>query len=158
MARLRAPLRGVLLVLLALLIALAAAAPALGADARDPRCEAWEAASAPPPGIDMRTACPPGEVATEAVDLDNEPLLPYVAGLLAMALVLGAFGVLAMRVTAPRTKVRRAAADWWACPACGVRNRPDRASCFACRASRADARAALAAADPTALAEEPHPG
>ena len=159
MARLRAPLRGALLILLALLIALGAAAPAFGADTRDPRCDAGEAASTPPPGISMTTVCPRGAVTTEAVDLDNEPLLPYVVGLLVMAGVLAVFGVVAMRAANPKPK-RRPAADWWACPACGVRNRPDRATCFACQASRADVprdQPAIAAAETPAPAEDPHP-
>ena len=78
-----------------------------------------------------------------------------------MAVVLGAFGVIAMRVTSGRKPPRRPAADWWACPACGVRNRPDRATCFACQASRADVAAEPAAALDTAEAavpaEDPHP-
>src|SRR5689334_10595255 len=125
MTRLRAPLRGALLILLALLIALGAAAPAFGADARDPRCADWEAAPTPPPGINLRAVCPPSEVTTEEVDLDNEPLLPYVVGLVVMAVVLGVFGVVAVRMTTPRSGQRRPAADWWACPSCGVRNRPN---------------------------------
>jgi hypothetical protein len=171
MTGLRAPIRGAPLLLVALALALAAAVPALAADVRDPRCEDWEAASAPPPGIDLSAACPPGEVTTEAVDLDREPLLPYVVGLLVMAAVLGVFGVVAMRLTAPRTD-RRAArpADWWACPSCGERNRPDRATCFACQSSRdpspappgavtpsPDASASPASSSASPASEGPHP-
>jgi hypothetical protein len=158
MARIRGPLRAALLILLALLIAFGAAAPAFAADARDPRCEDWEAALTPPPGIDMSVLCPAAAVRTEAVDLDKEPLLPYVVGLVVMAAVLAAFGVVAMRVTSPKKGRARPAADWWACPACGVRNRPDRATCFACQASRADAPAHPAATTEAALpTEDPHP-
>jgi hypothetical protein len=141
MPRPRVPLRRALLVLLAVLISSGAAVPAFGADARDPRCEDWEAASASPPGIDLRAACPPRAVRTDDVSLDREPLLPYVVGLVVMAGVLGVVGLIAMRVTAPRPSPRRRATGWWACPSCGERNRPDRASCFACQASRADAGA-----------------
>jgi hypothetical protein len=142
--------------------------PALAADTRDPRCAAWEAASTPPPGIDLSVVCPPADVTTEVLDLGEEPLLPYVVGLVVMAAVLGVFGIVAMRLTAPRPD-RHATrpADWWACPSCGERNRPDRAHCFACEASRdtapepagrpavpADAPAPTAA---PAATEGPHP-
>lgn len=158
MARVRGPLRAALLILLALLIAFGAAAPAFAADARDPRCEDWEAALTPPPGIDMSVLCPPAAVRTEAVDLDNEPLLPYVVGLVVMAVVLATFGVVAMRVTSPKKARARPAADWWTCPACDVRNRPDRATCFACQASRADAPAQPAeTTDPELAVEGSHP-
>ena len=147
MARLRAPLRGALLLFVALAIALGAAVPALAADSRDPRCDAWEA-GAPPPGTNMTAMCPPVDVTNE-VDLDKEPLIPYVVGLVVMALVLGTFGVVAMRVMAPKPKRRASRAeDWWACPSCGVRNRPDRAHCFACEGSRDTVAAAPAAEDP----------
>ena len=138
MTRHRAPLRGALLLFVALSIALGAAVPALAlaADSRDPRCDAWEA-GAPPPGTNMAAACPPREITSEAVNLENEPLVPYVAGLVVMAIVLGAFGLIAMRVLAPKPERRPSGAqDWWACPSCGVRNRPDRAHCFACEGSR----------------------
>jgi hypothetical protein len=136
MARLRAPVRGALLLLVALAIALGAAVPTLAADARDPRCDAWEAGG-PPPGTDMAARCPPEQAASEAIDLDTEPLIPYVVGLVVMAVVLGTFGVVAMRLMAPKPAPRTAPAkDWWACPSCAVRNRPDRAHCFACQASR----------------------
>jgi zinc finger protein len=151
MARPRVPIRGALFLHVALALALGGAMPAVAADTRDPRCAAWEAASAPPPGIDMATVCPPGEVTTVEVDLDREPLIPYVVGLVVMAAVLGVFGLIAMRVTAPRPD-RRATRpeDWWACPSCGERNRPDRAHCFACQASRD-----VASGPPAA--EGPHP-
>ena len=155
MSRLRGPLRAALLILLALLIAFGAAAPAFAADVRDPRCEDWEAALTPPPGIDMTVLCPPAEGRTEAVDLDDEPLLPYVVGLVVMAIVLGVFGVVAMRMSAPRKPRPRPAADWWACPACGLRNRPDRASCFGCQASRADTPRAAATTPTTATPPPP---
>ena len=147
MPRPRVPLRRALLVLLAVLISSGAAMPAFGADVRDPRCEDWEAASAPPPGIDLRAACPPRAVRTDDVSLDREPLLPYVVGLVVMAGVLGVVGMIAMRVTAPRPSPRRRATGWWACPSCGERNRPDRASCFACQGSRADAGAGSSGQD-----------
>ena len=148
MARLRAPVRGALLLFVALAIALGAAVPALAADARDPRCEAWEA-GVPPPGTNMSAMCPAVDGASEAIDLDKEPLIPYVVGLVVMALVLGTFGVIAMRVMAPKRAPRTASAkDWWACPSCAVRNRPDRAHCFACQASRDTVVAPRAAEDP----------
>src|SRR4051794_18899304 len=160
MPRLRAPLRVALLILLALLIALGATAPAFGADSRDPRCDGWEAAPTPPPGINLRAVCPAGDVTTEAVNLDNEPLLPYVVGLIVMAVVLGVFGVIAVRITAPR-KVPGTGTDWWACPSCGLRNGPDRTTCFACQALRADTPTTSVDAGPepeaTAPAEDPHP-
>ena len=148
MARRRAPIRGAQLLFVALAITLAAAVPALAADARDPRCDAWEA-GAPPPGTNMAVMCPTEPVTSEAVDLEQEPLIPYVVGLVVMALVLGTFGVVAMRVMAPRPERRKARAeDWWACPSCGERNRPDRAHCFACEGSRDAVVAAPATEDP----------
>jgi hypothetical protein len=149
MARLRAPVRGALLLFVALAIALGAATPALAGEARDPRCDAWEA-GAPPPGTNMSAVCPPEVVAGEAIDLEQEPLIPYVVGLVVMALVLGTFGVIAMRFMAPKPSTRRTsrAEDWWACPSCGVRNRPDRAHCFACQTSRDTVVAAPATEDP----------
>jgi hypothetical protein len=136
MARLRAPVRGALLLFVAVAMALGAAVPALAANARDPRCDAWEA-GVPLPGTNMAALCPTEHAASGAIDLDTEPLIPYVVGLVVMALVLGTFGVIAMRVMAPKPVPRTAAAkDWWACPSCAVRNRPDRAHCFACQTSR----------------------
>ena len=147
-ARFRAPVQGALLLFLALAIALGAVSPALGAEPRDPRCDAWEA-GAPPPGTNMSAMCPPAEAPGDAVDLDKEPLVPYVVGLVVMALVLGTFGVVAMRVMAPRPERRASRAeDWWACPSCGVRNRPDRAHCFACQGSRDTVVAPPASEDP----------
>jgi hypothetical protein len=147
MARLRAPVRGALLLFVALAIMLGAAVPALAAESRDPRCDAWEA-GAPPPGTNMTAMCPPVEVTNE-VDLDKEPLIPYVVGLVVMALVLGTFGVVAMRVMAPKPQQRTSRAeDWWACPSCGERNRPDRAHCFACEGSRDTVIAPPATEDP----------
>jgi hypothetical protein len=136
MAPTRAPVRGALLLFVALTIALGAAVPALAADPRDPRCDAWEVGG-PPPGTNMAAMCPTVNAGSEAIDLDKEPLIPYVVGLVVMALVLGTFGVIAMRVMAPKPARRTGQAkDWWACPSCGERNRPDRAHCFACQASR----------------------
>ena len=159
MARQRAPLRGALLLLVSLAIAVAAAVPALAAEPLDPRCAAWEAASEPPPGINMATVCPPAAIASEAMALDKEPLVPYVVGLVVMGVVLGAFGVIAMRVMSPRRERQAStAADWWACPSCGVRNRPDREHCFACEASRDSSPGPSAAAvDPAPATEGPHP-
>ena len=148
MAGLRAPVRGALLLFAALAIALGSAVPTLAADARDPRCDAWEA-GVPPPGTNMAALCPPEQGASGAIDLDKEPLIPYVVGLVVMALVLGTFGVIAMRVMAPKRAPRSVSAkDWWACPSCAVRNRPDRAHCFACQASRDTVVAQRAAEDP----------
>ena len=147
MARLSAPVRGALLLFVALALALGAVAPALGAAPRDPRCDAWEA-GAPPPGTNMAAMCPPAGAPGDAVDLDKEPLIPYVVGLVVMALVLGTFGVVAMRLMAPKPQRRVSRSeDWWACPSCGVRNRPDRAHCFACQASRDTVVAAAATED-----------
>ena len=148
MARLRAPVGGALLLFVALSIAAGAAVPTLAADPRDPRCDEWEA-GVPPPGTNMAAMCPTGDTTSEAIDLDTEPLIPYVVGLVVMALVLGPFGVMAMRVMAPKPVGRTAPArDWWACPSCGERNRPDRAHCFACHASRDSVVAPPAAEDP----------
>ena len=148
MARLRAPVRGALLLFVSLAIALGTAVPTLAAGPRDPRCDAWEA-GAPPPGTNMAAMCPTEGAGGEAIDLDKEPLIPYVVGLVVMALVLGTFGVVAMRVMAPKPVGRTAPAkDWWACPSCGERNRPDRAHCFACQASRDTVVAPPAAEDP----------
>ena len=150
MARVGAPIRGAMLLFVVLLSMLAAAVPTLGAETRDPRCDAWEAASAPP-GIDMAAVCPPAAISTEAVELDKEPLVPYVIGLVVMGVVLGAVGVVAMRVMSPRPRRRAStAAEWWACPSCGAGNRPDRAHCFSCEAAR-DAQ------QPPTPAEDPHP-
>ena len=154
MALLRAPVRGALLIL-ALALALGAAVPALAADARDPRCAEWEATS-PPPGTDMAAVCPPQAIRTETVDLDQEPLLPYIVGLLVMAAVLAVFGVIAMRVTAPKPSRRLTRREiWWSCPWCGVRNEPSRGQCYACQMTRE------AAASPRTVAEleatEPSP-
>ena len=136
MTHLRAPLRGALLLLVALAMAFGATLPALAADTRDPRCDAWEAGG-PPPGTNMAVMCPAEEVTAETVDLGTEPLVPYVVGLIVMALVLGTFGMVTMRVIAPKpTRRPSRAEDWWACPSCGVQNRPDRAHCFACEGSR----------------------
>ena len=158
MARRRAPIRGALFLLVALVLALGAAVPASGAEPRDPRCDAWEAAS-PPPGTDMAAVCPAAAISTETVDLDKEPLVPYVVGLVVMAIVLGTFGVVAMRIMRPRPAPRAStAADWWACPSCGVKNRPDRAHCFACQASRDSVPPPPAAVvDPAPATEGPHP-
>ena len=121
---------------LAIVLALSLA-PAAIADERDPRCDAW-ALSGPPPGIDMAASCPSTTlgVTTADVALDNEPLVPYIVGLLVMAAVLVAFGFIAMRVMA-RPGGGRRSDPWWNCPACGSSNQSRRSTCFACQASRA---------------------
>ncbi len=133
MRRLIGPVAAAWLVLVLVL----AVAPVALADERDPRCDAWEQAGAPP-GIDMAASCPSTSGATTAeVDLDNEPLVPYIAGLLVMAAVLTVFGFIAIRVTArPRRDPKGRA--WWTCAACGSLNQPRRTACFACQASRAE--------------------
>jgi len=137
MRRLIAPVAAAWLVLVLVL----SAAPAVLADERDPRCDAWEQVG-PPPGIDMAASCPSTSEAgtragTEEVDLDSEPLVPCIAGLLVMATVLTVFGFIAIRVTArPRRDPKGRA--WWTCAACGSPNQPRRTACFACQASRAE--------------------
>ena len=137
MRRLAAPVRGafrsiVPALAVAMLLALALT-PAVLADDRDPRCADWEQHGAPP-GVDMAVMCP-GGIALGDVPLGDEPLVPYIVGLLVMAVVLGAFGLVAMRLLAkPKPAVRPA--DLWPCPACGTPNRPSRSSCYACQAPR----------------------
>lgn len=138
MRPLPAPVRGAPSILVsalaaALLIALVLA-PAALADDRDPRCADWEQHGAPP-GVDMAVMCPGGGLRFGDVSLADEPLAPYIAGLLVMAVVLGGFGLVATRVLAKPTPTLRAA-DLWPCPACGTDNLPSRTSCHACQAPR----------------------
>ena len=109
-----APVRGALSILRpALAAALRLAlivAPSVVADDRDPRCPDWEEHGAPP-GVDMAVMCP-GGLALGDVPLGDEPLVPYVVGLIVMACVLGVVGLVATRVLAkPARPVR--AADLW---------------------------------------------
>jgi len=137
MPRHAAPVRGVLL-LAVLVITLGSAVPVLAAGDSDPECVDGGARGGPPAGTDMSTACPVRELRTEVVDLDTEPLLPYVVGLVVMAGVLGMFGAIAMRVAPAHPNRRRShEEDWWPCPSCGAQNPSDRARCFSCQASRA---------------------
>lgn len=124
-----------LVVAVALLLLTAGAA--LGADGRDPRCAEWER-SGPPPGIDMLDTCPSVGVTTAAVDLDSEPLMPWIVALLVVAGVLTLFGLVAMRFTATPARPRGRPADWWTCAACRSRNTAERTACFACHASRSE--------------------
>ena len=139
------PLRGLRGTLVPIALAIGAVivltlAPMVLADDRDPRCSDWEQHGAPP-GLDLATVCPQGPLDV-GVDLAREPLVPYIVALLVVAGVLTAFGFVAMRLLAPRPAARHARPeDWWVCASCGTRNRPDRAVCYACQASRAGARA-----------------
>lgn len=128
--------RGMLISLVAVAGLLLALAPAaLAADpVRDPRCADWEAGT-PPPGINLDEACPPLGATEVDVDLDREPLVPYIVALIVVALVLMVFGFIAMRVMRPPAR-RVRPSDFWTCPSCGTANRPDRTSCFSCQATR----------------------
>ncbi|HEY3336476.1 MAG TPA: zinc finger Ran-binding domain-containing protein [Candidatus Limnocylindrales bacterium] len=143
MRRLAAPVRGAMstigpVLAGALLLALVLA-PAVLADDNDPRCADWKRNGAPP-GVDMAVMCPGSGLAIGDLPLGEEPLVPYIVGLLVMAVVLGAVGLLAMRLTArPRRGLRPD--DLWSCPACGTTNQPSRASCYACGVSRESAAA-----------------
>jgi hypothetical protein len=138
MRRTPAPVRGALsthvsAVAVALLLALVLAPVAL-ADDRDPRCGDWERNGAPP-GVNMGVMCPAGGLTIGDVPLGDEPLVPYIVGLLVMATVFGVFGLVAQRLLAkPRQPLR--ADDLWPCPACGTANPPSRASCHVCQAPR----------------------
>ena len=138
MRRLTAPVRGAFVtlasaaaavVLLALVLA-----PAALADDRDPRCADWEQHGAPP-GTNMAVMCPGGTPSLGDLPLGDEPLVPYIVGLLVIAGVLGAFGLVASRTLAT-PKQPLTSADLWACPACGTANLPTRSSCHACQAPR----------------------
>ena len=137
MRRAPVPVRGALSTILtacsvALLVALVLAPTAL-ADDRDPRCADWEQHGTPP-GVNMGTMCP-GGVALGDVSLEDEPLVPYIVGLLVMGGVLGVFGVVTPHLLA-KPNASAGAADLWRCAACGTDNLPSRASCHACQASR----------------------
>ena len=104
MARLRAPVRGALLLFVALAIALGAAVPALAAEPRDPRCDAWEA-GAPPPRDQHGGHVPARRTVTTRRWTSRRSRSSRTSiGLVVMALVLGTFGVVAMRVMAPETR------------------------------------------------------
>lgn len=138
MRRLAAPVRGAKSTLasalaVALLVALVVA-PAVRADDRDPRCTDWERHGAPP-GVNMALMCPGGGPALGDLPLGDEPLVPYIVGLLVMAVVLGSFGLIALRVLA-RPKPDLRLADLWTCAPCGTSNLPSRQSCYACQALR----------------------
>lgn len=122
-----------LVAVVALLLALAPAILAADPD-RDPRCADWEAGT-PPPGINMDEACPALGATEVEVDLDREPLVPYIVALIVVSLVLTVFGFIAMRVMRPPAR-RVRPSDFWTCASCGTQNRPDRSSCFSCQASR----------------------
>jgi hypothetical protein len=123
------------------LAVLACLAPAVLADDRDPRCTDWERHGAPP-GTNMAVQCPRSDVLIDGVALSDEPLVPYIVGLLVMAGVLTAFGLVASRVL-KRPGAPEARMTWWSCTACGTSNGPDRSSCFACYEPRTtDARPA----------------
>jgi hypothetical protein len=133
-----APVRGALSTLVsaiaaALLLALVLA-PAALADDRDPRCASWEQHGAPP-GTDMAKMCPGGAPMLGEIGLADEPLVPYIVGLLVVAGVLGVFGLVAMRVLAPPTSNARMG-ELWPCAACGTDNLASRTSCHACHAPR----------------------
>jgi len=118
---------------LALLLAIALV-PAVLADDRDPRCADWERHGVPP-GVQVDVLCPADGIRLADVPLSDEPLVPYIVGLLVMAVVLTAFGFVSMRYLAKRSRPVRET-DLWTCGACRTANRPDRASCFSCQASR----------------------
>jgi hypothetical protein len=130
------PRTGASAILLALvgLVVLACVAPAALADDRDPRCADWERHGAPP-GTNMAVQCPDSGALIDGVALSDEPLVPYIVGLLVTAGVLTAFGLVATRVLA-RPAARETPIAWWSCPACGTSNGPDRSSCFACHEPR----------------------
>jgi hypothetical protein len=136
-----------ILVLLGIVIAMAWAPVALADDpARDPRCADWEQNGAPP-GIDMRLVCTAGEIIgtytgrTGADDLNRDPLMPYVAGLIVAGISFAIVGVVAARFVGGKAG-RRLAPErpdvWWACPSCKSVNADGRTACYACHASRSD--------------------
>jgi hypothetical protein len=131
-----------------------AGAPVALADGNDPRCADW-LQHGPPPGVDLGLMCPDRGLMLGEVPLADEPLVPYIIGLLVMAAVLTVVGFIAMRAMAPRRRQPRPA-DWWPCPACGEANLPDRATCFACQASKGPGTPATSAS--RADAEPLHPG
>jgi len=72
--------------------------------------------------------------ATVEVDLDAEPLVPYIAALVVTSAVLIVVGFVAMQVNrrptpGARRPGRRA---WWTCTACSMVNSSDRSTCFSC--------------------------
>jgi hypothetical protein len=136
-----------LLVLLGTVVTMATAPVALADDpARDPRCADWEQNGAPP-GIDMRLVCTAGEIIetytgrSGASDLNQDPLAPYVAGLIVAGIGFAIAGVVATRFVGGKAG-RRLAPErpdvWWACPSCKSVNADGRTACYTCHASRAD--------------------
>ena len=136
MRRAPAPVRGALSTILAAcavaLLAVLVLAPTVLADDRDPRCGDWERHGVPP-GTNMALMCPGGGgVGLGDIQLGDEPLVPYIVGLLVVAVVLGGFGLVAMRLLAtPKRPLRPD--DLWPCAACGTANLPTRTSCHACQ-------------------------
>jgi len=139
MRRAPAPVRGALSTILAAcavaLLAVLVLAPTVLADDRDPRCGDWERHGVPP-GTNMALMCPGGGgVGLGDIQLGDEPLVPYIVGLLVVAVVLGGFGLVAMRLLAsPKRPLRPD--DLWPCAACGTANLPTRRSCHACQSPR----------------------
>ncbi len=78
-------------------------------------------------------------------DVNAEPLLPYVVGLLVTGVALALVGVVATRLLG-RTPGRRTSPGrpdaWWVCPACQATNAEGRPACYACHAPRAEPPAA----------------
>lgn len=120
-----------------------ALAPAALAD--DPRCADWEQHGARA-GIDLRLVCTANQVigaytGQADADVNSEPLLPYVVGLLVTGLGLAMVGVVATKVVG-RKAGRRLAPErpdaWWVCPSCQSVNAEGRPACYACHAPLAD--------------------
>ncbi len=118
-------------------------APAALAD--DPRCADWEQNGAPA-GVDLRLVCTATQVigaytGQSTTDPNQEPLLPYVVGLLVTGIGLASVGVVATKVVG-RKAGRRLAPErpdaWWVCPSCQSVNAEGRPACYACHAPRAD--------------------
>jgi hypothetical protein len=133
------------------LLALVAAAwlvlaPAPTALADDPRCADWEQHGAPA-GIDLHLVCTANQVigaytGQAGADVNSEPLLPYVVGLLVTGIGLAMVGVVATRVVGRKAGKRLAPERpdaWWVCPSCQSVNAEGRPACYACHAPRADA-------------------
>jgi hypothetical protein len=94
-------------------------------------------APAAPAALAVDPSGDPGP-ATVEVDLDTEPLVPYIAALVVTSAVLIVVGFVAMQVNRRPTPGarRRDPGTWWACPSCATSNADDRDTCFACAAPR----------------------
>ncbi len=90
-------------------------------------------APAAPTALAADPTADPGP-ATVEVDLDAEPLVPYIAALMVTSAVLIVVGFVAMQVNRrPTPGTRRPGRPaWWTCTACSMVNTSDRSTCFSC--------------------------